>query len=263
MQPIHELSGQTDPVRFVLTDIDDTLTDDGKLGVQAYEALWRLHDAGFLIVPVTGRPAGWCDLIIRQWPVHAVVGENGAFVYYSQQERGAAKIRTLYHPDVAGDEVHARLDLLGEKVLEAIPGTRVARDQFARQFDLAIDFREDPPDLGLETAERIRQLCEAQGAVAKISSIHVNAWFGSYDKLSMTKLFLSRIYGLGEDAIKKQVLFCGDSPNDQPMFYFFPLSVGVANIMDMIEYISHPPAYITPSRGGRGFSEAAEILLGR
>ncbi|MGC9312917.1 MAG: HAD-IIB family hydrolase [Sediminispirochaetaceae bacterium] len=261
MQPLERLAEAKRQLRFVLTDIDDTLTDSGKLGSPAYAAMWRLYNAGFILIPVTGRPAGWCDLIIRQWPVQAVVGENGAFVYYSEKKDTGLKIKTLYHPEVAGEDLRRRLEDLKKKVLAEVPGSRVARDQFARQFDLAIDFREDPPDLGFEAAERIRRVCEAEGAVAKISSIHVNAWFGNYDKISMTKLFLQRLYGLDEEQIKSQVIFCGDSPNDQPMFSFFPFSCGVSNLKDMLDYITVPPAYVTDARGGDGFVELADLLL--
>jgi hydroxymethylpyrimidine pyrophosphatase-like HAD family hydrolase len=61
-------------IRGVLTDIDDTLTSDGQLTADAYGALERLKAAGLIVVPVTGRPAGWCDHIARMWPVDAVVG---------------------------------------------------------------------------------------------------------------------------------------------------------------------------------------------
>ena len=79
-------------VRAVLTDIDDTLTSDGRLPAVAYAALEKLRDAGLLVVPVTGRPAGWCDLIARQWPVDAVVGENGAF-YFRYDDKARKMIR--------------------------------------------------------------------------------------------------------------------------------------------------------------------------
>lgn len=258
LQPLQNLRELKGEIRFILTDIDDTLTDRGKIFPHAYKALWDLHEAGYTLVPVTGRPAGWCDLIIRQWPVNAVIGENGAFVYYVEEEE---KIRTLFHPDVATEDIRGKLDTLQEIVLASVPGTRVARDQFARQFDLAIDFREDPPDLGFEAAEEIKRVCESQGATAKISSIHVNAWYGNYDKVSMAKYFLQKLYGLNEEEARRQVLFCGDSPNDQPMFEFFPHSCAVANLKDMMEYISSPPRYITEARGGSGFVELAEILL--
>jgi HAD superfamily hydrolase (TIGR01484 family) len=65
-------------MRCVFTDIDDTLSTRGRITAEAYAAMERLHAAGYLVIPVTGRPAGWCDHIARMWPVDAVVGENGA-----------------------------------------------------------------------------------------------------------------------------------------------------------------------------------------
>jgi len=256
MRPINELGkASISKIKYILCDIDDTITSGGKLTAESYSALWKLHDKGYSIIPVTGRPAGWCDLIIRQWPVRAVVGENGAFVYYYEGE----KIKTFTHPSVAAPEVREKLEVVKEACLKMVPGCRVARDQFARIYDLAIDFNEDPPYLGLEAAERIRDVCVSMGAQAKISSIHVNAWFGDYDKLKMTRLFLSEI--LNEPDIKESCIFFGDSPNDEPMFEFFPVSCAVANILPFTERIRHLPAYVTKLDGGRGFAEAAEHIL--
>jgi hypothetical protein len=241
----------------VLIDIDDTLTSNGKLTSEAYQALWELHAHGFSVIPVTGRPAGWCDLIIRLWPVDAVIGENGAFAYY----RDAGRIKTYYHPVTAGGPPSTRLQQLAKRVLSEFPEARIARDQPGRQFDIAIDFCEDPPDLGFETAVRIREFCESLGAVAKISSIHVNAWFGTYDKQSMTVSFFSDVMGIPLETLKQQAVFCGDSPNDQPMFELFPLSCAVANINDMLDYIDVLPAFAASKRGGEGFVEIARTLI--
>ena len=68
-------------IKFLLTDIDDTLTDEGLLGPEAYASMWALHRAGVKVLPITGRPAGWCEMIARQWPVSGVVGENGGFYF--------------------------------------------------------------------------------------------------------------------------------------------------------------------------------------
>jgi len=68
-------------VKFVLFDIDDTLTSGGRLTSEAYGALEDLKTAGLVTAAITGRPAGWCDHIARMWPVDGVVGENGAFYY--------------------------------------------------------------------------------------------------------------------------------------------------------------------------------------
>ncbi len=243
-------------IEIVLTDIDDTLTAEGKLPSESYTALWKLHEAGIRVFPITGRPAGWCDMIARFWPVDGVVGENGAFAFYMQDGR----LKRLYHPD-ANQEARQKLKEVERIVLEAVPGARVAQDQFSRLFDLAIDFQEEPPFLGLEAARRIQTLCKQAGAQVKISSIHVNAWFGDYDKLSMTRLFLSKVFGFDIDTEKDSVMFCGDSPNDEPMFAFLPHSCAMANIEPYLGLIQHKPAYVTERIGGFGFKEAADRIL--
>lgn len=257
MEPIGNLRReQAAKLKYILCDIDDTITTGGKLTARAYSALWDLHDAGLGVIPVTGRPAGWCDLIVREWPVKAVVGENGAFVYYADAE---GRIRTFTHPSVAGPDVRKKLAQVRDACLKGVPGCRVARDQFARVYDLAVDFNEDPPRLGLEAAEKIRSICVSMGAQAKISSIHVNAWFGSYDKLEMTRLFLKEIRG--ESDPKGSCMFFGDSPNDEPMFSYFPLACAVANILPFAGTLRSLPAYVAEQKGGAGFAESVEHIL--
>lgn len=46
----------------------------------------RLQHAGTMIIPITGRPAGWGDHIARMWPVEGLVDENGAFYFYYNKE---------------------------------------------------------------------------------------------------------------------------------------------------------------------------------
>jgi HAD superfamily hydrolase (TIGR01484 family) len=66
-------------IHFILTDIDDTLTHNGRLPADVFVAMERLKEAEIRTIPITGRPAGWCDHIARMWPVDGLVGENGAF----------------------------------------------------------------------------------------------------------------------------------------------------------------------------------------
>lgn len=256
MRPINELGAESiSKLQYILCDIDDTLTTHGKLTTEAYAALWRLQDAGYAVIPVTGRPAGWCDLIIREWPVKAVVGENGAFVFYAENEQ----IRSFVHPSVASSDVRAKLEEVKNACLKGVPGCSVAKDQFSRIYDLAIDFNEDPPYLGLDAAQQIKDICVSFGARAKISSIHVNTWFGEYDKLMMTKLFFTEV--LKEENLLETCMFFGDSPNDEPMFSFFPNSCAVANILQFADTIQHLPAFVTTREGGKGFAEAVKHIL--
>ena len=261
MRPLAEFSlAARRRIRGVLTDIDDTLTTGGRLSAEAYGAMERLQRAGFLVVPITGRPAGWCDHIARMWPVDAVVGENGAF--YFRYDDAARKMTKRF---LVSDEERAanrrRLETLRDEILAAVPGAALASDQLYREADLAIDFCEDVERLPTSEIERIVALFEAAGATAKASSIHVNGWFGSYDKLTMTRIMLDECFGIDLEAEKDAFVFAGDSPNDSPMFAYFPNAVGVANVRDFAGRLPAEPAFVTEARGGAGFSELAAVLI--
>jgi len=247
-------------IRGVLTDIDDTLTTDGRLTAEAYRALERLSRAGFLCVPITGRPAGWCDHIVRMWPVDAVVGENGAF-YFRYDAEKRRMIRRFFFSRDRRETDRRRLDRIRERVLAEVPGSAVASDQLYREADLAIDFCEDVPRLPAAAIDAIVDIFRSEGATAKVSSIHVNGWFGDYDKLTMTRILLAECFGVDPDADRDHYVFVGDSPNDAPMFAYFPNAVGVANVRELADRLETPPAYVTDDRAGSGFAELAEVLL--
>ena len=219
-----------------------------------------LQAAGIRVVPITGRPAGWCDHIARMWPVDALVGENGAF-YFRYDDGRKTMLRRYWKTEPERKADQRRLEALREKILAAVPGCAVAADQAYREADLAIDFCEDVPPLPESSIETIRSLFEADGATAKISSIHVNGWFGSYDKLSMTRILFKEVFNQELDTIRDQVIFSGDSPNDAPMFAYFPHAVGVANVRAFESRLEAKPTWVTRSEGGLGFAEMVEILL--
>ena len=247
-------------IRGVLTDIDDTLTLNGRLPAVAYGALERLHSAGLMVIPVTGRPAGWCDHIARMWPVDAVVGENGAF-WFRHDARAGKLVKRFVVDEEERTLRRARLGAIAERILAEVPGCAIASDQAYREADLAIDFREDVAPLAMGDVQRILTLMESAGLTAKASSIHVNGWFGGYDKLSTTRLMMREEFAIDIDASREAFVFAGDSPNDQPMFRFFPHAVGVANVREMAELMQDLPEWVTPSAGSDGFAELAEALL--
>jgi len=247
-------------IQAVLTDIDDTLTLHGRLPAEAYDALWKLKRAGIRVIPITGRPAGWCDLIARQWPVDGVVGENGAF-YFRYDDDQKAMIRVYAQSAEERRANSAKLWTIAERVLKDFPGTAIASDQAYREIDVAIDFCEDVPPLPLATAQKIAEAFHAEGAAAKVSSIHVNAWFGTHDKLTMSRRFLAEAFDISIEKDIKIIAYCGDSPNDAPMYAVFPLGIGVANVKPYAKIMPHLPRYVTSGEGGHGFAEFAHAVL--
>jgi len=247
-------------IHGVCLDIDDTLSTSGKLTAEAYSALWKLKEAGFAVVPITGRPAGWCDHVARFWPVDAVVGENGAFSFFMEQ----GVRRRLNTPTGSDDALlKQKLKDLGEKVRVKFPHVQWASDQGYREYDLAIDICEDVKSWSSDDVNTLLTLCKEEGAHAKLSSIHVNTWFGDYDKKKGFEHWLKKgAPGLkGEAPSKDQWLYIGDSPNDEPMFANFRCSVGVANLKKYLNRLNHPPTWMTAGESGKGFVQMAKKLI--
>ena len=261
MRPIQEFSSHVAKnLLGVFFDIDDTFTTHGKIGPEPFQAIWSLKKAEWKVVPITGRPAGWCDHIARMWPVDGVVGENGAFYFWYDQQEKKVKKRFM-DPDPVREEKRRRLSLVKEEILRAVPGTALASDQQYREADLAIDYCEDVTPLPWKEVEKICGIFHNHGAKCKVSSVHVNGWFGDYNKLSMTKLFVLEQWGLRLDDQKDRFIFCGDSPNDEPMFVYFPHTVGVRNILNFAERMKPLPAFVANREGGEGFAEIVQSIL--
>lgn len=240
----------------ILCDIDDTLTHHGRLVPAAFAALASAQQRGLRVVPVTGRPYGWADQIARMWPVDGVVAENGGLWCWM----GDRKLELGFVQDAATRADNRRsLDRLAGRILDAVPGCALASDQAFRALDLAVDFCEDVPPLPRVAIDHIVAQFEAAGAVCKVSSIHVNGWFGAFDKLTGFRRFHHDRWGHAPDL--SRWLYFGDSANDAPMFEAFPRSVGVANVTDFLDRMDAWPTHITQGPGGHGFAEAMALLF--
>lgn len=244
-------------IEYLFTDIDGTITTNGQIGPKAYEGLWRLSEHGIQVIPVTGRPAGWCEMIARTWPVAAVVGENGAF-YFRYHKKKMQRHFAL--SETERKKAKTRLQKLEVKILKEVKGAKVSSDQFTRLFDLAIDFREDVKPLAKAKVQKIVELFEKAGATAKISNIHVNGWYGNYDKLSMCKAWAIRELKKPLSSLQNKIAFVGDSPNDEPMFQFFENSFAVSNVKEFLPLMEAHPKIISRLREGEGFADICSLI---
>jgi HAD superfamily hydrolase (TIGR01484 family) len=253
-------AGTCKRIEFIFSDLDDTLTLDGKITAGAYHALWNLRRAGIGVVIVTGRPAGWADAILRLMPVDHVIAENGALTLsYDKNLRRMVRDHALGKKQ--RDLNRRTLDAAARKILAAVPEVSLAADQAFRESDIAFDICEDADRLDPAAMARLENLIRLEGLRYKVSSIHVNAWIGGYDKESACTRLIEK---LGAARRRRPlVLFIGDSPNDEPLFASFRLSVGVANIARFAERMSHLPGYVTEKRGAEGFVQTADHILKR
>lgn len=245
------------PIRVLFTDVDDTLTWQGQLPAVTLLALEQLREAGILVVPVTGACAGWCDCIVRTWPVAAVIGENGA-LWMERDDDG--RIARRYRLSEA-ERVHhrQRLDALQSALVQRYPFAHTTQDQRYRETDIAFDIGQQQR-IAPHQCQQLLEALRTEGVQAHLSSIHINAWLGDYDKASSASAWLEqRGLGVTDDAIA----FIGDSANDSAMFARFRLSFGVANIEPLLPQLPVGPRYLASGKGGYGFAEVARLILAR
>ena len=245
---------------YLFTDIDDTITTDGMMPSSTLEDIWRLSDSGIQVVLVTGRPAGWCDYFARMWPIAGIIGENGAFYYsYNRSEKKMKRVYLQSEDErIKGQN---KLEIIKKRVLEEVPGCGVSSDQAFRIADLAIDFCEDVAPLDIDSIHKICTIAKEEGAVAKVSSIHINCWYGDYDKLICFDKFLKDFTGKPLDEMEDQIIYIGDSPNDEPMFEKLKYSAAVNNIINFLDRMEHYPVYKAEKNSGDGFKEIVDVIL--
>ncbi|MFT4606451.1 MAG: HAD superfamily hydrolase (TIGR01484 family) [Urechidicola sp.] len=239
--------------KILFTDVDDTLTWKGRLPHETFAALVKLQEAGIKVIPVTGASAGWCDCMIRTWPIDSIIGENGAYFV----DRNSEGRLSYYYavPETERSTNWQRLLKLKQAVLNKFPNAYPTADQPFRLTDIAFDINQDHK-VERSEAFKIAKFCEASGMNVKISSIHINVWCGEYNKASTTNEWLAQ-----HEIERKEGMFIGDSPNDDSMFSNFEHTVGVANIKPFIDELNAPPSYITQHSGGYGFAEMAASLI--
>jgi HAD superfamily hydrolase (TIGR01484 family) len=244
-------------IRGVMTDIDDTLTRDGEIEPAALAALHALRGAGLPVIAITGRPLGWSEPFARDWPLAALVAENGAVALV----REGTQVLTEFVQDAPTRAHHARrLQAVAQRIVREVPGAELARDSAGRVTDIAIDHSEFT-HLPAEGIAAVVALMRDEGMTATVSSIHINGWFGQHSKWTGAQWMLRRLFGLALQDELAHWAYVGDSTNDQVMFERFPFSVGVANLRRFADELVHWPAWITQAERGQGFAELTGALL--
>ena len=253
----------------VFTDIDDTLTTAGAITPDALAALGQLKAAGLDVIAITGRPVGWSEPFAREWPVDAIVAENGAVSLHKSNKKasqpayfGHLMLSKLYQQNTATRAANfARMQQVGERILREVPGTVLAQDSPGRETDMAIDHSEFT-HLPAESIAHVVSIMHSEGMNATVSSIHINGWFGEHNKLEGARWIVCELLGRDLDNEMDHWVYVGDSTNDQLMFEAFPNSVGVANIERFLPELKHKPRYVTQGARGAGFAEVAALLTG-
>lgn len=249
----------------IFTDIDDTLTTDGAITPDALQALADLKAAGLVVIPITGRPIGWCEPFLTAgpgagWPVDAMVAENGA-VAFARAPSHQQPLTKIYQQDAATRAANqARMRDIAARVAAEVPGVALSTDSAGRETDIAFDYAEfarHTPD----TVQRVLAVLQGEGMQTTVSSIHIHGCFGDFNKWQGACWIVRELWGRDLAQELDRWVFVGDSGNDQAMFEHFTHSVGVANIARFVPQLQHLPRHVTEGERGAGFAEVARAIL--
>ena len=241
-------------IRYVLTDMDETLTYQGRLSAHTYNALERLQKSNFLVLVVTAAPAGWCDQMARMWPLDGVISENGGL--FLGREKSGTVFRRFWHSEEHKDDVFKKLLAIAKKIELKVPKARLANDQPFRLSSIAFGKPDNSDDINA-----ILEALHSEGVNTTVNNIWIVGWLGDYDKLSMTQRVFAEHFNIDIDAMGDHIVYSGDSINDAPMFKFFRNSVGVSTVRRYLSEIAVPPNWVTEGPGGVGFVEITDAII--
>lgn len=263
MRPLSALlPEQARAIRGLVFDLDDTILDHGALTETAFSALFRLRESGLRLIACTGRPAGWGEVIQRQWPIDAAVVENGALALVATTDEARAARGMAVHGGLdltAHREGRARRHVLLELAQELIarfPDTALADDNDQRVTDVTLDIGERRRIPARDVAA-MRAIAASRGVRTTASSVHLHLTREADDKASGVVRLLCERFGEDATASRARYAFVGDSGNDAAAFAAFSLTFGVANVRAHIQSLSVPPRFVADSPMGRGFAEIA------
>ncbi|MCT7975276.1 HAD-IIB family hydrolase [Laspinema olomoucense] len=237
-------------VAVVATDLDGTLTHQGKFTPGLLQALEALAAASVAVVIVTGRSAGWVSGLVSYLPVVGAIAENGGIFYPSN---GTPVLLTA----IADLKTHRQQLAAGfAHLLAEFPHLQETSDNPFRVTDWTFEVA----GLTSENLQRLRFLCAEMGWGFTFSTVHCHIKPPNQDKaVALMEVLRDRFPDYSSD----RLVTVGDSPNDETLFNptLFPLSVGVANIAEYFDILTHHPAYLTDLPESEGFCELVRAIL--
>jgi hydroxymethylpyrimidine pyrophosphatase-like HAD family hydrolase len=263
----------------VVFDLDDTLLDHGALTEPAYAALFRLREAGLVLIACTGRPAGWGEVLQRQWPLDATVVENGAVALVreggtqprgapggepapgSGPHEGAGRVVALDPLEREARRIQrAELLALAAELVRRFPAAAMADDNDQRVTDVTLDIGEHRK-VPADEVQQMRTELRALGVRTLLSSVHLHLTHEVFDKATGVLRLLAARFGEDPTRARHRYAFVGDSSNDGAAFAAFALTFGVANVRAHLGKLSVPPRFVASLPMGRGFAEIAGRIV--
>ena len=236
--------------RLIASDVDGTLTRNGKFSSDFISTLLDLQSSGIKVLLVTGRSAGWVSALVNYLPVSGAIAENGGvFLQADGQKDLLSSVPNLSRHRIL-------LENTFHHIKQLFPNLLTSADN---QFRIT-DWTFDVDNLSADDIQAISAQCDLMGWSFTYSNVQCHIKPLSQDKATGLLSVLKKYF---PELNSQQVLTVGDSPNDEAMFdpALFPISVGVANVRHYQDKMMHLPKYVTQTSEFAGFSELAKLLL--
>jgi HAD superfamily hydrolase (TIGR01484 family) len=248
-RPLQSLtSGQLKNIRLIATDMDGTLTKDGKFTPQLLATFAALTEMNITILIVTGRSAGWVSGLAEYLPIQGAIAENGGLFYRTNHP-------VEYLVEIADRRSHRQaLQQMFQTLQQAFPKIQESSDNLFRITDWTFDVA----GLDRNALKEMGDRCHTQGFGFTYSTVQCHIRLPQQDKAVGLMQVLKQFPDLSMD----QVITVGDSPNDESLFERdrFPISVGVANVQHYLKDLNHQPSYMTDGFEADGFCELGELI---
>lgn len=245
-------------IKYFFSDVDDTITTDGRLEVEALQALYKLKDKGIETILVSGGSAAQALTYINQWPIKAIITETGALAYYRNEDNC---IKKWINPRL---DIYSYEDKKDKHFLEELYGrvrrVKLSQDSFGRLYDIAIDYNQVEPFLNQNEVDEVLKTCKELNVSYQVSSIHINCFFGNYNKKNAIEEFVHFLYDKSFYDIKNESAYAGDSKNDELPFSMFKYTFAVANIKKYLKDMKYKPVIVVKGVGSKGFAEIVDHL---
>jgi HAD superfamily hydrolase (TIGR01484 family) len=248
LSPIN--SSDLSDIRLIASDVDGTLTQNGKFTSDFISTLLDFQSAGIKVLLVTGRSAGWVSALVNYLPVEGAIAENGGIFL---QPNGNQDLLSSV-PNLSRHRI--LLENTFHHIKQLFPNLHPSTDNQFRITDWTFDVN----DLSTDDIQAISSQCQQMGWSFTYSNVQCHIKPPHQDKATGLLSVLSNYF---PELNSQQVLTVGDSPNDETMFdpAKFPISVGVANVCHYQDKMMHLPQYITHASEFAGFQELAQLLF--
>jgi HAD superfamily hydrolase (TIGR01484 family) len=226
-------------MKIVFSDFDGTLTQHGKLGAVFFDLINLIEQNQSELVIVSGRSVSWGHFLLTHFPLKHVIMEGGGVIVTRNKDGQMVEETLVYEEDLE------ELELLTKKLVKEVPSCIMSLDSYGRKTDRAVEY----PFMKASDVKKVEKYLAKNNLNFSRSNVHINFWLGDISKSNAVKHFLKHY---APHVSAEETIFYGDALNDESMFRDFQNSVGVSNIISILDQLEHKPKIVLEGKENSG-----------